>query len=622
MRRLLLVLSFVAALAVHAAARAGGGHSYSGGSHSSSHSYSSHSSYSGSSSSSYGYRHSSDFGLIDAYIAFVFLHPVLGVPFTLLLLYLFAVVNGAVPTTGSLESSGPEETVVAGMIASRMAAELERLTARDPGFGKAAFLLRAGNAFRKIQEAWSAGDMAAARAFISDGVNERFTRQLGAMKERGVRNLMENVEISDCELLACRSDRHFDALWVKISAVATDRTVDEAGRDTEQTLGRQPFTEIWTFLRRPGARTLKKPGVIEGSCPNCGSPLPIVDAAHCTSCKSWVNSGDYDWVLTEITQACEWSLRDPARDVDGWVVAASDDPGLSLPALEDRASVIFWRWAEARRRGNNDALKPVASAEFLKRTAAYTAPFDDAAVGAVEVVAFEDEGPWRRAHISIKWSGAGESRQDFFVLNRLREAKTDERQGLRTARCASCGAPPSAGSESACTYCNAPLNDGKKDWVLTEIVPFGEWRRPSGGGAISAVRAAVPEAELDWGSEMSPVDAYSVLALTMLADGEETLAEKAFLQAYAKSRGIPPLRAAALSEAARTGKLDAPRPENGAQAEGMLRGMIRMSLADGVVTGEESAALVAFAARFGLTPGDVQTMIAEEREILSRAIRG
>ncbi len=450
--------------------------------------------------------------------------------------------------------------------------------------------------------------MSSARAFISDGVRERFERQLAGLKARGLRNLMEGVEVRDIELMACRSDKHFDALWVRIAAAALDRTVDAAGSTVSGAFGRQEFEEVWTFLRRPGAKSLKGSGLIEGSCPSCGAPLPIADAALCAACKTWVNSGEYDWVLSEITQSCEWRMREPSRDVDGWAAASAEDPVLNLPALEDRASVIFWRWLEARRSADLAPLRPMADEAFCRDFAAVLATkpptsLDDAAVGVVEVISFEEAGAWTRVHIGVKWSGGGELRRDFFVLCRAAGAKTDVRQGLRTARCASCGAPPAERSEAACGYCGAALNDGKKDWILTEIVPFGQWKRPAG----------VAVAGLAWGVEMSPADAFAVLALAMLADGEESLAEKAFLEAYAKSRGLPAAKAAAIVAAARAGLLDVPKAEDAGQAETMLRGMIRMSLADGVVTEDERAALHSFAARFALRPDDVTTMIVEER---------
>lgn len=612
MRRLLLLLAVVALLAVRASARAGGGESYSGSSNSSS-------------SYSYGGRSSDSGDLLSVflymYVRFVFQYPLVGFPLTLFILYMTRSIWMELRPSNVRPLSGGD-TPDGGQIAPRRAEELSRLRARDPAFDEREFLRRAGAAFLKIQEAWSAGDMSAARAFISDGVRERFERQLSGLKARGLRNLMEGVEVRDIELLACRSDKHFDELWVRIAAAASDRMVDGSGATVSGSPGRQEFEEVWSFLRRPGAKTLKGSGVIEGSCPSCGASLPLADASQCSACKTWVNSGEYDWVLSEITQSCEWVMREPSRDVDGWAEAAAGDPTLNLPTLEDRASVIFWRWLDARRSSDPAPLRPVADEAFCAAfETSGNAAFDDAAVGAVEVVAFEEAGAWARVHIGVKWSAAGEVRRHFFVLSRARGAKTDARRGLSTARCPSCGAPPAERSEASCGYCGAALNDGKKDWVLTEIVPFGEWKRP-GGVSVAAGRTQPPVAGLDWGADLSPADAFAILARATLADGEETLAERAFLEAYAKSRGLPAPKAAQIVTAARAGLLDAPKPEDGAQAESMLRGMIRMSLADGVVTEDERAALHSFAARFALRPDDITTMIVEEREAMSRSVRG
>lgn len=615
MRLLLLAAALPGLLAIQAFARAGGGESYSGG-------------FSGG-SSSYSYGGSGDSGdllfvFLYWYVRVVVEKPWFGVPFTVFLIYMLFKINQEVRSAGPAAAALGGSTHGGGQIATRKAAELARLRERDPAFDERAFLRRAGMAFHKIQEAWSAGDMAGARAFISDGVRERFGRQLGALKARGLRNLMEGVEVLDIELLACRSDEHFDELWVRVAAAASDRMVDAEGATVSGAPGRQNFEEVWTFLRRPGAKTLKRPGLIEGSCPSCGSPLPIADAARCGACKSWVNSGEYDWVLAVITQSCEWRMREPARDVDGWAEAAAGDPALSLPALEDRASVIFWRWLDARRLGDPSPLRAVADDGVRASFAGaepWPAAFENAAVGAAEVVAFESGGEWRRAHVAVTWSADGELRRHFFVLRRAAGAKTDSHQGLRTARCPSCGAPPAERSEAACAYCSSPLNDGKRDWVLTEAVPFGEWRRP-GGVAAAPARTLPPAAGLDWGADMSPAEAFAILARATLADGEETLAERAFLEAYARSRGLPPAKAEQITTAARAGLLDAPRAADGAQAETMLRGMIRMSLTDGAVTEAERSALRSFAARFHLRPDDVATMIVEERDAMRRAVRG
>ena len=277
MRRLLLLLSLVGLLAVRAAARAGGGQSYSGGS-SSGGSYSG-GSYSYSSSSS-GYRRRSSEGdllfvFLNLYLAACIRNPLIGVPLNLFLIFMLWKINQTVhssPNAVSFLSPSRASARGGGQLSTRMAEELARLRGRDPAFAEREFLRRAGAAFHKIQEAWSAGDMAPARAFISDGVSERFERQLSSLKARGLRNLMEGVEVRDIELLSCVSDKHFDELCVRVEAAASDRMVDASGATVSGGEGRQPFEEVWTFLRRPGAKTLKGPGLIEGNCPSCGAP--------------------------------------------------------------------------------------------------------------------------------------------------------------------------------------------------------------------------------------------------------------------------------------------------------------------------------------------------------------
>lgn len=626
MRRALAVLTVLVALASVAAARSGGGQNY----------YSGGSSYHSSSYGSSSYGSSSGGGdllvnFVFLWLQFVLLHPLVGMPMTLVLAYFIikvvTLMNGSDALYRPLEGGSTPE---GGQLSSRKAEELARLSARDPDFDAGAFLARASAAFLKIQQAWSDGDMAPARAFISDGVYERFTLQLADMTRRGVRNRMEDVRVLETELLACRSDRHFDTLWVRVKAFANDRMTDLQGNPADGSAGAQSFEEVWTFLRRPGAKTLARKGSIEGLCPSCGAPLLIADSGLCGACKSWVNSGDYDWVLAEITQSCEWTLREPSRDVDGWAAAQASDPALNLPSLEDRASVAFWRWLEARRRSDAAPLRGIASDACCDALAAEMKEkpygFLDAAVGGVEVVAFEDAGPQTRVHVMVKWSGRKdwgaetgevEVRRHFVVMSRARAAKTDARQGLRTARCPSCGAPSSGSSVAACAYCGKPLNDGSKDWVMTGFVPFGEWRRPAGASR----RAQPAGAGVDWGSVFSPAEAFAILAQAMLADGEVSLAETSFLQAYAASRGLPAARASDIVAAAKAGILDAPRPANEGQADAMLRGMIRMSLADGVVTAEERSALDSFAVKNGLA-GEVDRLVLEEREAMGRSVRG
>jgi hypothetical protein len=611
-------------LAVEAFARAGGGQGYS--------SSSSGGSWSGggfSGGSGFGgYRSSGgDGGFIALWIDLSLARPEVGIPVNLFLLYI------VYQCLAVRHERRRDETIAAGLEKQaelRLRSETAQLKARDGAFEEGRFLERVRAAFVKVQAAWSAGDMKAARAFISDGVDERFSRQLADLKERGLTNVVDGVEVLEQAVLGCVSDPHYDALHVGIRAKVRDRTVDAKGDLMAVDDGE--FQEVWTFLRRPGAKTLKGDGAIEGRCPNCGSPLAVADAGACAACKSFVSSGDHDWVLSEITQREEWSGHDAERDVDNWRAFADADPALNEHAVEDRASVMFWRWLDALRRQDPAPLLPVSTAERAK------ALLEDApghswhrpAVGGVQLISCERAGAFDRLHVQVRWEaaplpfgpserpGARQRLRHFLILERAAGARTDGRWGMRSLRCASCGAPPGGRDQAACAYCSKPFNDGSRDWVLREIVPFGRWKRPS---SSCAAAAPPPMPGLDWDGGIAPAEAAAVLARAVFADGEVSPHEERFLREYGLARGIPSARVTELLEAAQGGLLDAPRPADGPQAEAMLRGLARMSLADGRVTDAEQAALSAFGKRFGLHHNDVKSLVDEERGALYARLR-
>src|SRR5205814_3751548 len=107
-----------------------------------------------------------------------------------------------------------------------------------------------------------------------------------------------------------------------------------------------------------------KLGLLEGNCPNCSGGIAINQVEKCAFCGAMLRSGRFDWVLAEITQASVWRGEDTYHPPSGLPLIRARDPGFNRVALEDRASVIFWRLAAADRRGSVDPLRPCATAEF------------------------------------------------------------------------------------------------------------------------------------------------------------------------------------------------------------------------------------------------------------------
>src|SRR5204862_5783525 len=132
--------------------------------------------------------------------------------------------------------------------------------------------------------------------------------------------------------------RLFDVLAVRIAAQARD--VKISVRDGTVLRGSDesgPFVEVWSLLRRRGvASDPDKPGLIEGNCPNCGAGVEMHQYANCAHCGALLRSGQFDWVLVEITQESEWSELERA-DAPGIGELTQRDPDFDLQDLEDRA---------------------------------------------------------------------------------------------------------------------------------------------------------------------------------------------------------------------------------------------------------------------------------------------
>ena len=618
LRRWLRVLAPLAGLLVLADAwgRAGGGDSYSGGS-----------------SSSSGSSGGGDFviQLVWLLLQLVFEYPKVGVPLlvvTLIGLYIFYNMGNNQYRRGTplVGERAMTRTIADDRKASaegHVGSQLEAIKARDPAFDPQQFLGRAGGAFLKIQQAWSAQDMAPARAQISDGVMERFSIQIEMQKTDGVRNDMSGVSIIGSSILRAESDAHFDTVHVSIHASAVDTTVSLAdGRRVAGSGQPSTFTEIWSFLRRPGAKTLTRPGLLEGFCPSCGAPLAIADAAQCGSCKTWVNSGEYDWVLCEITQVSEWAVRDSGDAVQGFSAVAQRDPLLNTQFLEDRSSVVFWRWQLALSQGNARPLQPVAAPQFChdweSDSGARQFRYRDAAVGAVEVRALESGPDLDRAHVSVRWSGAQfeaasgkplagrQLREHIFVLARRSGAHTDASTGLSSCRCPNCGAPPSSREVVQCEYCGTPFNDGSRSWVLVEMLPIAAWRRPAPVGAeapdgVSGGFDTGPVAgDLGWVQGLATTEVLAVLVAGMLSDGVIDPAERKYLDQYASNNHVPPATIDGLIEAARQNHLDIPKPQTPQEANACLNGLIQMCLIDGRVDVAEMKLILAYAESAGI----------------------
>lgn len=157
--------------------------------------------------------------------------------------------------------------------------------------------------YRELNAAWSARDLRPARPFVSDALFNYLGYWIAAYKQQGLRNVLEQMEISRVTIVKLSRDRHFDAITVRLWASGLDYTVRDA--DGQRVSGnarrKRAYSEYWTLIR--GATVRGAPTAGDGGCPSCGAPLDRVSmAGNCEYCGAHLTRGEFDWVLSKIEQ--------------------------------------------------------------------------------------------------------------------------------------------------------------------------------------------------------------------------------------------------------------------------------------------------------------------------------
>jgi tellurite resistance protein len=527
------------------------------------------------------------------------------------------------------------------------------IQAADPDFDTTSFLSRFSAAFHQIQNAWQQQNMQPVQHFVSDSIFERFTLQIQEQQDMDYRDQMEHIQIRSASLAEANASHVFDVLTVQITASAIDYRVSiETGKYLSGNRTADTFTEFWSFIRRRGVQTESaKPGLIEGHCPNCGDSIRINQLEKCKSCDAVLRSGEYDWVLAEITQACVW--RPHSLQVLGKAQSYRErrDPGFNIQHMEDRASVIFWRKAMADRLGKIKPLLKMATNEICreyetgyvrdgkKRERAYSG---GCSVGSVELRGFVEAEESDYVLVEIHWSankhGAGPDGRiidhghwrrfrSLFVLMRSKGVQTNSTQAVVSAHCPTCGAPESDVVSHACEFCDTVLNDGRQDWVLSAFHMMNSeaaqiWLTKA-NFAIAPVLNSGTKAPAVQRREtlLSHADVLAWTIGVFASDGViDNRERQVILQLAKKDRMTQPM-VNGLIKCALAGKLEAQAPPTLEAGRIWMEQMADVALLDGKVQPDERATLIELGKKAGLIGIDVNLLINKRRAERRRQTR-
>jgi tellurite resistance protein len=358
--------------------------------------------------------------------------------------------------------------------------------------------------------------------------------------------------------------------------------------------------------------------------------------AACAHCGALLRSGQYDWVLAEITQGSEW-VGGARADPPGLTQLLERDPEFSLQDLEDRASVMFWRRNAAERLGKVDPLRKVASPGFcdafaaeLRSPARAREFYGECAVGAVDTLAIflNDDDGWDRALVEVRWAGTpfiatshGSDRTGPPVMGRLvlelsrrSDAMTDADRAISSAHCPGCGAPePGNTASNACPFCGAVLNDGTRGWILTAVRTSAQARMKLAERTASApeqlVRAPAASEALAW------------MIGVALVDGQLDPRERQMLARAAEARQLTSQQLDAMITAAQQRNLDLDVPADSRVAKTWLAAMIQTALVDGNFTRQEYALIRRTGLRAGVADYDIRLLVRSLRRSAFSAAR-
>lgn len=473
---------------------------------------------------------------------------------------------------------------------------------RHPDFDESAFLAKVHSAFVTIQEGWARQDLGEARRYISDGVYQRFSAQLQMMKLLEQTNSLESLTVHNLAVEDVHTDGVFDVITVAVHASIRDK-FESALYKKLNSGGHEEFVEYWSFLRKRVPDAAKADLYATHQCPSCGGELPreTGDVSRCPFCRRLSNTGEYDWVLSEITQADDWAAErrrgtDPEKLAEKIRVLSEENEDFSVQLLEDRASNGFLRILQARVTGEAEKVRrfldPRLYEELKSRTAEtgmvynrlYLNSLALMAVGRNEgkdLLAFSVKYTFQRVRPEGKTVKILDpslvSRTEIILMERD-SAVFRPSGSVYSWSCPGCGGELGDTTDTSCRYCGEPLNSTRFDWVITGLMDLEQWReyREKNSKAFSYT------AEPDLLNSLYKVRDFALNnVLVMIAvDGVFEKGEVEFTETLARRWGYDKTRLQGLMSLAAAGRISLRMPEEDKERRKICRLMQKAAEAD------------------------------------------
>ncbi len=481
---------------------------------------------------------------------------------------------------------------------------VERILLKDGTFSKLEFTKKVETAFYKIQRAWEKMEIDDIRIFLSDGVYRRFSTQFLMMNLIGQKNMIDKVEIRNIFIDAADQDGDFDILHVGIDAYIEER-FSSAHDGLTQSFS-EYFREYWSFIRKRGIQS--RDIYHAQRCPNCDAELDFKmgELSRCNYCGTIFNSGEYDWVLAEITQAQDYSIetrlaskRNQFDDKIRKVTAAY--PDFSIQHLEDIASNAYLQILSAETLHSEQMAKRFMSDAFFaswmkdfekNHKSGITLAYNRLYLNAVTLVSFHENNDsyiagialrrsYQRLAISsdaIKKIDAGLVSDNRMIFLQRNKSGNSSKGSLYAHMCPVCAAPLSDSKDITCTYCNSSLNNPANEWIVCGLIEgndASEFISSFDGASGTTMKKDLYDSVYD----VRDYAFNNILAL-IACDGVISPKEREFALSAAKRFGYSSAKVLPMIELAISGKLAIRMPENLNKRNKIIRLMEKAAKAD------------------------------------------
>jgi len=487
----------------------------------------------------------------------------------------------------------------------------EQFILNNPTFDEFKFKDKVKTAFIQIQDAWQQQNLGKVRKFISDGVYQRFNTQFKMMKLLKQTNTIDKLTVKNIYIDKIETDGKFDIIHTAVHASIVDRFVSEAYPQLNSG-GSEEFVEYWSFIKKRGVQEANM--FNSQNCPKCGAELSqnAGDVSKCEYCGAITNLGDYDWVLSEITQADDYISANPKLMKEGNLAGKiremfSNTDDFSIQQIEDKVSNGYLQIQTARvakdptilRRFVTNELYETISKEIPNDNFIYNRLF----LNDVTLVGAKQEGGRNILMVAVKSSYQRVVPQnktinliDYAVISKTdivfvtRDINVGTNKGSIYAHsCPNCGGVVKDTIDIKCQYCGSELNSTKNEWIISNIMDTYEYQSYFSDNSSDLVGAANPN-KID-GLFAVRDFAFNNLLIMMAADGVFDTEEIALAERIAKRWGYNIDKIQPMFDMAKSGSLVIRMPDSQKHRKKIYHLMEKAANVDGSVSLEEQQLL-------------------------------